>query len=54
MKAILTGDATFDIVSDDIIIRVTRYDTGVQVDFIRDDVSFQSILTPVTNNEVIQ
>lgn len=56
MKATLTGDATFDIVCDNLILKVTRYDTGVQVDYLNTltGIIVQSTLTPTENKEVIQ
>lgn len=56
MKAILTGDASFEVLCDNLTIVLTRYDTGLQLDFTNNEteLTFQSILLPITNDEVIQ
>lgn len=56
MRAILTGDASFEVECDDLVITLTRYDTGLQIDYTRKNSGevFQSTLTPIENQEVIQ
>ena len=56
MKATLTGDASFNIECDNLVLTVTRYDTGVQVDYLDTltGLTFQSTLTPTNHDEVIQ
>ena len=57
MKAILTGDAEFEVICDDLRVILTRHATGLQIDYYDKDDSetaLRSIFTQTRHKEAIQ